>query len=106
MCIRDRRWTVAIAETQKRIDQHAGEVERLTTEQIRLTAELDAFSGISGLVSDQEAASIRAIREQAWAAHRGRLDSASADGFEAALRRDDIITTGRLGHMALSLIHI
>lgn len=94
------RWTVAIAETQKRIDQHAGEVERLTTEQIRLTAELDAFSGISGLVSDQEAASIRAIREQAWAAHRGRLDSASADGFEAALRRDDIITTGRLGHMA------
>lgn len=94
------RWTLAIAETQKRIDQHAGEVERLTTEQIRLTAELDAFSGISGLVSDQEAASIRAIREQAWAAHRGTLDSASADSFEAALRRDDIVTNGRLGHMA------
>ena len=94
------RWTLAIAETQKRIDQHAGEVERLATEQIRLTAELDALSGISGLVSDQEAASIRAMREQAWAAHRGTLDTASADGFEAALRRDDIVTSGRLGHMA------
>ena len=94
------RWTLAIADTQKRIDQHAGDVERLTTEQIRLTAELDALSGISGLVSDQEAASIRAIRERAWAAHRGTLDTASADGFEAALRRDDIVTSGRLGHMA------
>ncbi|WP_291820850.1 AAA family ATPase [Bosea sp. (in: a-proteobacteria)] len=94
------RWTLATAETQKRIDQHAGEVERLTTEQVRLTAELDALSGISGLVSDQEAARIRAIREQAWAAHRDALDTASADGFEAALRRDDIVTNGRLGHMA------
>lgn len=94
------RWTLAIAETQKRIDQHAGEVERLTTEQIRLTAELDALSGISGLVSDQEAANIRATREQAWAEHRAQLDTASADGFEAALRRDDIVTSGRLGHMA------
>jgi uncharacterized protein YhaN len=94
------RWTQAIAETQKRIDQHAGEVERLTTEQIRLTAELDAFSGISGLVTDQDAARIRVVREQAWAEHRGKLDIASADGFEAALRRDDIVTTGRLGHMA------
>ena len=94
------RWTLAITEAQKRIEQHAGEVERLTTEQVRLTAELDALSGISGLVSDQEAASIRAIREQAWAAHRGTLDTASADGFEAALRRDDIVTSGRLGHVA------
>lgn len=94
------RWTLATAETQKRIDHHAGEVERLTTEQIRLAAELDALSGISGLVSDQEAARIRAIREQAWAEHRGKLDLASADGFEAALRRDDIVTNGRLGHMA------
>jgi uncharacterized protein YhaN len=94
------RWTLAIAETQKRIDQHAGEVERLTTEQIRLAAELDALSGIADLVSDQEAASIRATREQAWAEHRGKLDIASADGFEAALRRDDIVTSGRLGHLA------
>lgn len=94
------RWILAIAETQKRIDRHTGEVERLKTEQIRLTAELDALSGISGLVSDQEAASIRAIREEAWAAHRRTLDTASADGFEAALRRDDIVTSGRLGHMA------
>jgi uncharacterized protein YhaN len=92
-------WTLATAEAQKRIEQYAGEVERLTTEQIRLTAEFDALSGISGLVSDQEAASIRASREQAWAAHRDKLDTASADGFEAALRRDDIVTNGRLGHM-------
>lgn len=94
------RWTLATAEIQKEVDHHTGEVERLTTEQVRLAAELDALSGISGLVSDQEAASIRAFREQAWAEHRGKLDMASADGFEAALRRDDIVTNGRLGHMA------
>jgi len=94
------RWTLVIDETQKRIDQHAGDVERLATEQIRLAAELDGLNGISGLVSDQEAANIRATREQAWAEHRGKLDTASADGFEAALRRDDIVTSGRLGHMA------
>jgi uncharacterized protein YhaN len=94
------RWKLAAAEAQKRIDHHAGEVERLTTEQVRLAAELDALSGISGLVSDQEAASIRAIREQTWADHRDKLDTVSADGFEAALRRDDIVTSGRLGHVA------
>ncbi len=94
------RWTLAIVETQRRLDHHAEEVERLTTDQIRLAAELDALSEISGLVSDQEAARIRAIREQAWANHRNKFDTASADGFESALRRDDIVTNGRLGHMA------
>jgi uncharacterized protein YhaN len=94
------RWKLAVAETQKRIDHEAGEAERLTTDEIRLTAELEALGAIAGLVSDREAADIRSMREQAWAAHRAKLDAASADAFEAALRRDDIVTNGRLGHMA------
>lgn len=93
------RWTLATAQAQERIDRHAGEAERLMTDEVRLTAELDALGGIPGIVSDQDAAGIRALREQAWAVHRGKLDAASADSFEAALRRDDIATGARLGHV-------
>ena len=94
------RWKSEIAEMQKRIDHHAGELERLTSETLRLEAERDAIGGTTGIVTDQEAASIRASREQAWADHRRRLDAASADNFESALRRDDIVTAGHLSHMA------
>jgi uncharacterized protein YhaN len=85
---------------QKRIDQHDGEVERLTTEAIRLNAELEAIVGAAGVVSDQEASGVRMAREQAWADHRRALDAASADAFEAELRHDDIVTSARFGRIA------
>ena len=49
------RWKIAAAEVQKQIDRHEGEVERLTTERLRLRAELDAIGSVVGVVSDQEA---------------------------------------------------
>jgi hypothetical protein len=51
-------------------------------------------------VSDQDAGRIRAQREVAWADHRRMLDPVSADIFEAALRRDDIVMDARLRHEA------
>jgi len=92
------RWKGSIAEVQKEIDRQDGELERLTTERTRLKAMLDAIGSVAGVVSDQEASSVRAAREQAWSNHRRTLDAASADDFEAALRHDDIVTTARFGH--------
>jgi uncharacterized protein YhaN len=100
------RWKIAAAEVQKQIDRHEGEVERLTTERLRLRAELDAIGSVVGVVSDQEASRVRTAREQAWASHRRTLDAASADAFEAALRHDDIVTSARLAHTAaLAKLH-
>ena len=100
------RWKIAAAEVQKQIDRHEGEVERLTTERLRLRAELDAIGSVVGVVGDQEASRVRTAREQAWASHRRTLDATSADAFEAALRHDDIVSSARLGHTAdLAKLH-
>ncbi|SFK63864.1 ATP-binding protein [Methylocapsa palsarum] len=91
-------WKAAAAEAQKRIGVRGGEVERLTTERLRVKAEEEAIDGVVAVVSDAETAKSRAAREQAWASHRRTLDAASADAFEGALRQDDIVTSARLGH--------
>ena len=80
------------------LDKHSGDLERVEESQARLAAEVEAIRALSGMVDDQQAATIRGEREAAWSVHRGRLDTASADRFEAALRRDDDFTTVRLGH--------
>jgi uncharacterized protein YhaN len=92
------RWKSDLSIAQKKFDQHNGEVERLTTEQIGLKAELGAIDHVAGVVSDHEAGKVRAAREAAWASHRRTLDAASADSFETALRHDDLVTNARLGH--------
>jgi uncharacterized protein YhaN len=100
------RWKKAASDGQKQIDRQAGEVERLTTECLRLKAELDAIGISAGVVSDHEASGVRSAREQAWASHRRTLDVRSADAFEAVLRHDDIVTSARFGHAAdLAKLH-
>ena len=74
------------------------DLERLEDEERTQTTALDAVAKVAGLLSDQEAAEVRSAREAAWAGHRRALDPASADVFEAALRRDDIVGSARLGH--------
>jgi uncharacterized protein YhaN len=93
-------WNTASGEAQKKIDRHAGDIERLTTERDRLAAELEAIGAASGIVSDTESTEIRAARERAWAVHRRELDAMSADAFEAMLRKDDTVTNARVGHSA------
>ena len=62
----------------------------------RLKAEAAAATGASDLLSDETAAEIRSARDAAWSAHRAALDLASADTFEAAMRRDDAAGAARL----------
>lgn len=91
-------WKRSIAEYEKRVERHDGEIERLLADQRRLMAEIEAASQMSGILSDQQAADIRAAREEAWASHKRTLDAASAEAFEASLRRDDIVTSSRVGN--------
>jgi uncharacterized protein YhaN len=99
-------WKMAQQAIQKRIDQQSGEIERLKTECVRLSAQHNAMSSVTGLVTDQEAAAIRTERDQAWAEHRSRLDAGSADRFEELLRHDDGVVARRFGHMVeLAQLH-
>ncbi|CEJ11056.1 hypothetical protein BN1110_01342 [bacterium YEK0313] len=85
---------------------HRAEIERLTTRTRQLEAEHTSLASLTGVVTDQEAAAIRARREQAWAAHRRALDASSADHFELVLRQDDIVGAARFTHMTeLAKLH-
>ncbi|WP_237478992.1 YhaN family protein [Lichenibacterium dinghuense] len=90
----------ARAEADARLARTEEEAERLRTERDRMRAEADALGEVAGVVGDAEAASLRAARERAWADHRARLDSASAEAFEDALRRDDVAAGARFGRAA------
>ena len=61
-----------------------------------MKAEAAAAARAADLVSDEAAADIRAAREAAWTVHRAALDAATADGFEATMRRDDVTGAARL----------
>lgn len=99
-------WKVTCGEAASAKSRCDAEVQRLTTVVRRLEAEKASFASTTGVVSDHEAAEVRSQREQAWAAHRRTLDTASADTFEAVLRHDDIVTAGRFSHMGgLAKLH-
>ena len=91
-------WSKEAQRIETQIALRSGDVERLEAETVRRTAELEAIGTTAGLLSDQEAAEIRRAREAAWAEHRRVLDPVTADAFEGALRRDDIVSSARLGH--------
>lgn len=91
-------WKAELERAQSAILRYATEIDALTTEVGTLEAVCDGVARTTGLVSDQQAATVRGRREQAWANHRRDLNAASGDAFEAALREDDVVTSGRLGH--------
>ncbi|HEY1944816.1 MAG TPA: AAA family ATPase [Roseiarcus sp.] len=93
-------WRAQADAAQDRIAKRASEIDRLEGEIARLTAERSALAAIAGLVTDEDANAIRGERERAWTEHRKRLDGASADQFEALLRRDDAAAAGRFAHLA------
>ena len=94
------RWKKELIDAQNGCDRRSQELENAKTEQARLAAECGAIARVGGVMSDAEAARIRGEREEAWAVHRRTFDVASADAFEAALRRDDIVMNARLRHEA------
>jgi len=99
------RWKLSIAETEKRCERQDEKIERLLADQRRLTAEVEAAGQVTGILSDQQAAEIRAAREEAWAGHKRTLESESAETFETCLRRDDIVTNSRIGN-ATEVAHL
>ncbi len=67
-----------------------------TREAERLKVEVGAAAHGTKLIGDEAAAEIRSARDAAWAAHRATLGQTSADAFEAAMRRDDVVGGARL----------
>jgi cytochrome c553 len=70
------RWKNSTAETERRIEGREDEIERLLADQRRRTAEIEAAGQVAGVLSDQQAADVRAAREEAWASHKRTLDAA------------------------------
>lgn len=91
-------WNDSINDAETRVEHHRKDIQRLSDEMGRLKAEVEAANQVDGVVSDKQAASIRAEREKAWAGHKRTLDKSSADAFEASLRRDDIVTNSRISN--------
>lgn len=85
---------------RKRLERHAAEMERLTSERRRLSAEQDAACSVTGLTTDPQAVAVRTQRDHIWKEHRSCLDATTADRFEDALRRDDEVTAQRFGHIS------
>lgn len=94
------RWRSATDQLSIVNDTRAREIERLTSERIRLAAEVAGIETYAGVVSDHEAAQVRTARDEAWVGHRQTLDAQSADAFERALRRDDAVSSARSQHLA------
>ena len=61
-----------------------------------MKAEAAVAARATDLLDDEAAAAIRSAREAAWSTHRATLGRASADLFEAAMRRDDAAGAARL----------
>jgi uncharacterized protein YhaN len=94
------RWREALIEANGLIDRHEAEIDRLEAERRRVQAKLDTISNVEGVVSEGDAAKVRAEREETWVTHRREMNEASAAAFEAVLRRDDIVVNARLRHEA------
>ncbi|RUY60948.1 hypothetical protein EN965_28485, partial [Mesorhizobium sp. M7A.F.Ca.CA.001.05.1.1] len=70
-----------------------------------LSARLEALRASVDVTDDDAADVIRRARDDAWARHRHDLTGETADGFAAALARDDSVGAGRLAN-ARELVEI
>jgi uncharacterized protein YhaN len=93
-------WKNTLSTARIEYEKFNAEAGRLKADRMRLESERNAIVSTAGVVTDQDAANVRAAREAAWASHRRALDSDSADIFETALRQDDIVMNARLKHEA------
>jgi uncharacterized protein YhaN len=91
-------WASDVAAAEKALKAAETALQTSSADLDRLRAERDSASAGLGVMSDSEAASRRGEREKAWAEHRRRLDSDTADAFEEALRADDLVMSARISH--------
>ena len=92
------KWKQDLNAARKKFDTCAAETNRLAQEIQRAQGELTAIRSIFGPIESEDAAKIRASREQAWAFHRHNLDQQTAEAFEAILRQDDATTAAIAAH--------
>ena len=88
------------------LDQAVKDIDLLEREEARLLADRNGLSGLmeakrseTGVIGDEEAARLRALRDEAWQTHRAKLDATSADTFEERLKDDDAATAARIAHV-------
>ena len=91
------RWTLAAPQAEAERARRAETLAEREAECARLAAARAALRDSGAALGLDDVAALRAAREALWAAHRAALDAASADAFEAALRRDDAAGEARLG---------
>ena len=88
------------------LDQAVKDIDLLEREEARLLADRNGLSGLmeakrseTGGIGDEEAARLRALRDEAWQTHRAKLDATSADTFEERLKDDDAAMAARIAHV-------
>ena len=91
-------WTADLDAADEAVKTAKAERSRLEAELVTQRAKRDASAASAGVISDGEAAQKRSDREAAWAEHRRKLDSDTADVFEARLRADDVAVNLRFIH--------
>ena len=91
-------WRSALDQAVKDIDQLEREEARLLADRNRLSGLMEAKRSEPRVIGDEEAARLRALRDEAWQTHRATLDAASADTFEERLKDDDDATAARVAH--------
>lgn len=88
-------WRSQATAIDKRISDHETKLRELGTEQVLAKARIAAVAD-SGSIDDVEAQTLRAERDAAWKAHLTTLDAATARTFEDRMRKDDMLSAGRL----------
>jgi uncharacterized protein YhaN len=87
---------VRLSAAVKAADEAEATAAKAAADLMRRRAELAALGEFQALAVGAEHPAVRAERDRLWAEHRQRLDAASADAFEAALRRDDAAMLAQL----------
>ena len=91
-------WRSALDQAVKDIDRLEREEARLLADRNKLSGLMDAKRSEPGVIGDEEAARLRALRDDAWQTHRATLDATSAETFEERLKDDDDATAARIAH--------
>jgi uncharacterized protein YhaN len=89
-------WSFAsetLSERLRRLDERLTE---LTPQLATAQAQRETILAQAEFADDDRASALRRARDEAWRQHRADLTPATADGFEAALTRDDQAGAARL----------
>ena len=92
-----------LGDVQDLIQRHDTAVEELENTQAAIaerSARITQIKAMDGLIDDDEAHSIMAVRDDLWKAHRANMTDESAGGFESAMSRVDSAMDIRLSQAA------